>query len=477
MADDSLKPPLTRRIPGAARSGPRSTTRPVLPEAVLKQMQAAVDAARASRDNEHLQRDRAADFPAAAKNSQAARSVFAEISRPVPVETAAPSTRAPATPAPETTTPEIAGTAAARPIQIWPPAETGPRAIGPPATSSQASSPPATVRVLPVPAPQRPAPRRSRSPRRRGPRVAGAAALAVILFASGAVAATLWARASGAASHGLRPHSTRPHSTPPPSTQPPSSPPPTSPSVSPATVTANLAATWVARQVSHNDYVACDKAMCDALTARGFPGRKLKLIRPNSPYPLLAQIMVETPLVAHQFGSNFATKWAPAILTRVGSGAAAIFIRIVSAKGAASYNSALSKDVQQRKASAQHLLGNAHVKAAAAAKNDLAQGRVDARLIVVLTALAAVHPIEILGFGDTFAGASRGIPLRVADLAPNDAASRMKWRDYVGFLRKVLAAQPTTYRPQSVKLIPGGVGKLVFQIEFSAPSPLGIAGP
>ncbi len=175
-------------------------------------------------------------------------------------------------------------------------------------------------------------------------------------------------------------------------------------------MTANLAASWVASQVSHNDYVACDKAMCNALTARGFPGRKLQLIRPNSGYPLRAQVAVVTPLVARQFGSRFATKWAPAVLTRVGSGPSAIFIRIVSSKGAAAYSSALSKDVRQRKASAQHLLGNAHVKATAAARNDLAQGRVDARLIVVLTALASVHPIEILGFGTTFAGSSPGIP-------------------------------------------------------------------
>jgi hypothetical protein len=457
MADDSLKPPLTRRIPGAARSGPRSTTRPVLPDALLKRMQAAVDAARATRDREQVQPGRALRGPAPLMQ---------------------PETTTPETATPETATPSM-------PVQIWPPAQTSPPVTSPPVTS-----PPVTSRALPVQPPQRPTPGPTprpisrpnpRMPRRRGPRVAGAAALAVILFTAGAVAATLWAHASGAAPHGTRPQNMPPHSTPlpstPPRSSPPSSPPPKSQSPSPATVMANIAASWVASQVSHDDYVACDKAMCDALAAHGFPGRKLQLIRPNSSFPQHAQVVVVTPVLARQFGSTPTTKWAPAVLTRIGFGASAILIRIVSSKGAAAYGSALSKDVQQRKASAQHLLTSAHVKASAAARNDLVQGRVDARLIVVLTALAAVHPIEILGFGTTFAGASPGIPLRVADLAPNDAASRMKWSDYLRFLQKVLAAQPTTYRPQSAGLIHASSSKLVFQIEFSAPSPLLIVGP
>ena len=53
----------------------------------------------------------------------------------------------------------------------------------------------------------------------------------------------------------------------------------------------------------------------------------------------------------------------------------------------------------------------------------------------------------------------------------------MKWADYLRFLRKELAAQPTMYGPQSDVLTNDGTSKLVFQIEFSAPSPLLIAGP
>ncbi len=108
MADDRLKsPPLTRRIPGAARSGPRSAMRPVLPEALLKRMQAAVDAARASRDRELLQPGRTVRGPVPVPH--AAPSAFGEISRPGPARIAAPETAAPETVQPETAEPALPG--------------------------------------------------------------------------------------------------------------------------------------------------------------------------------------------------------------------------------------------------------------------------------------------------------------------------------------------------------------------------------
>src|SRR5258708_31488142 len=159
MADDRLKsPPLTRRIPGAARSGPRSAMRAVLPEALLKRMQAAVDAARASRDRELLQPGRTVRGPVPVPH--AAPSAFGEISRPGPARIAAPETAAPETVQPETAEPAL-------PVQIWPVARTSPPVTSPPVTRR-----PVTGRTLPVQAPHPPTRRR---PRRRGPRVAGPA--------------------------------------------------------------------------------------------------------------------------------------------------------------------------------------------------------------------------------------------------------------------------------------------------------------
>jgi hypothetical protein len=212
--------------------------------------------------------------------------------------------------------------------------------------------------------------------------------------------------------------------------------------------------------------------MCDALAAHGFPGRHLQLIRPSSSYPLHAQVVVETPVVQRQFGSSLATNWAPAVLTRVGSGSTAISIRIVAPGGAAAYNSALSKDVQQRRAGVHLLLASPKVKASAQVRKELAAGHVDARLIVVLTALASVQPIDILSVGNAFPGASQGIPLRVADLADSDTASALNTSDYDRYLLTQLKKQPNLFRSQAAGLTHDAAGKPIFRISFGAPSPL-----
>jgi hypothetical protein len=249
---------------------------------------------------------------------------------------------------------------------------------------------------------------------------------------------------------------------------------PQSPSL--ATRRAELAASWVAGEVSHDVSVACDKAMCDLLTADHFPDPKLQLIGPGSSYPLRAQVVVVTPAVHRQFGSSLATDWAPIVLRRVGSGPTAISIRIVSRHGAAAGQSALSKDVQQRKEFAQLLLRSPEVTASEPVRQELAGGQVDVRLMVVLTALAAVHPIDILGFTG-FPGASAGVPLRVVQLAPDtDAASGLNQSDYLQSLGAVLDKQSAPYQPEEAGPTHDN-GKLIFQIKFTVTSHLlGVLG-
>ena len=48
MTEHRRTPPLTRRVPGASGSGPSTSARTVLPDTVLRRMQAAVDAERAA---------------------------------------------------------------------------------------------------------------------------------------------------------------------------------------------------------------------------------------------------------------------------------------------------------------------------------------------------------------------------------------------------------------------------------------------
>ena len=403
MADDSPAPPLTRRVPGAARGGPISSVRPALPEALLKRMQAAVEAARAEERS-------------GAGNQK----------------------RSPAR----------LGLAA-------PPTETGkPRAPAPPMR-------------MPPPAKTRPPARKSR---RRGPKVAGVASLAVILTA--AVAVVLSSQSSARTPESPQSGQPQPQAS---QSQPPGSPGSHRSPPGKSADTTSVAAAWVAVQVGHDALVACDQAMCEALTAHGFPGRHLRLIRPHSPVPR-AQVIVATPVVLRQFGS-LSTRWAPAALARFGAGSASITVRLVAPHGTTKYEAALKADLRSRKASGARLTDNPHISASATARKQLIAGQVDSRLIVVLTALASVHPIRILDFGAPFAGESAGMPLRIANLAQDYAVAGLTRSAYVGFLTRQLNLEPGIYQPEVAGLTHDAAGTLIFQIKYPAPSPLGVLGP
>lgn len=105
----------------------------------------------------------------------------------------------------------------------------------------------------------------------------------------------------------------------------------------------------------------------------------------------------------------------------------------------------------------------------------LANGQVDARLLTLLAALAALHQVRVLGFAAAPAGASPGLPLRTGYLAaavPGTARRRSSLRALARFLR----TQRPPYRPASVTQVrlPGSGPAL--RVEFAAPSPLGLLG-
>jgi len=303
--------------------------------------------------------------------------------------------------------------------------------------------------------------------------VAGVAALAVILIAAG-VAVALSARAprTSTASSGEPGNSgTAASSQSPASTQP-------SPkiSVDPAVVAANQAARWVDAQVNHAVIVACDKPMCDALAAAGFPGRHLKHIWPNEPYPSHAQVVVVTAAVERQFGVKRNAEMAPPVLAVFGTGNTAISIRVVAPHGAAKLKDKLKANQRQLSSAGASLVNNKHVKASPLARQLLLGGRVDPRLMVVLTAVASVHPIDIVSFNADAPGISPGVQYRTADLAPNNPAARMSVSDYTRFLSRTLAAEPGVYHPLVAATTHNFAGQSVFRITFSAPSPLNLLG-
>jgi hypothetical protein len=228
------------------------------------------------------------------------------------------------------------------------------------------------------------------------------------------------------------------------------------------------AATWVARDVSAAAIVACDPAMCDALTRQGVASGNLLALSPGAGDPLGSAVVVETAAVRGMFGPRLAGVYAPEVLASFGTGSDRINVRVVAPDGTAAYRTALAADQRERKVAGAQLAQDPRLVAGPAARAALAAGQVDARLLISIAALAAGQPLEIAGFGDAGPGASSGLPLRSAALrAPEATARRM-----LAFLR----AQRSPYLPAHAGLTPAAGGMAVVTIRFAAPTPLGLLG-
>jgi len=226
-----------------------------------------------------------------------------------------------------------------------------------------------------------------------------------------------------------------------------------------------LAVAWVAHQVSRTATVACDPAMCRALEASGI--EKLLVLGPATSDPLGSQLIIATAAVRQEFGASLGSAYAPSVIASFGSGSTRIDIRVVAPDGPAAYEAALNTDLQNRRRAGAELLGSPRVVASASARRQMLSGQVSSQLLIAITSLATLHPVDILAFGDSAPGASTGIPLRSAELSENvDAAVVQKW---LGFLR----VQRNPYLP-AVMQTTRVDGQPVLLIEFAAPTPLGL---
>jgi hypothetical protein len=241
------------------------------------------------------------------------------------------------------------------------------------------------------------------------------------------------------------------------------------------------AASWITQQVSHGAVVSCDRAMCSALAAAGFPRSNLRVVGPTAPYPapypLTSAVVVVTPAIQGFYGNSLTSNWAPAVLATFGSGDTLITVRVVAPKGAATYRSALNADLSDRKAFGTSLLGLNIMALSGTARAQLAAGQVDPRLMLAIANLAAKESVDIVEFGNIGPGGDADLPLRYADLAANDPAAHLADAAYLQSIRTDLGTVPAVYRPArtATVVLPGG--QTVLRIEFTAPSPLGLFGP
>jgi hypothetical protein len=229
------------------------------------------------------------------------------------------------------------------------------------------------------------------------------------------------------------------------------------------------AAGWIAREVASNIVVGCDLQMCNQLQKSGFPGARLMQLRPTSPDPLGAQLVVATPVIRNQFGTRLASVYAPLVVASFGSGAERVDVRFIAPDGSKAFEAEMATDRKDRISAGEQLLANNHVQASAGARNALLAGRVDPRLLVTLGTLAGLMPIHLVAFDDPSPGASPDVPLRGAEIGADEAAGLP---EMVTFLK----AQQDQYAPAVASITQIANGQHVVTVRYDAPGPMGLGG-
>ena len=245
--------------------------------------------------------------------------------------------------------------------------------------------------------------------------------------------------------------------------------------LAPVTAARRQAANWVARQVNTDEVIGCDPVMCAALEAAHIQANMLLMLGPSQPDPLGSEILLDTATLRAQFGPRLESVYAPVSLAAFGSGAARVEVRVFAPYGAHSYLADLAADVAARKLAGTEMLRNDAIHASPAASHQLIAGQVDTRLLVTLVTLAHSHPVDIISFGTSQAGASPGVPLRSAEIAGAPGPGSTPAAS-VQTLRSFLSAQQPPYRPSAIVAAKTASRQTVLRVEYPAPSLLGLLG-
>ena len=238
----------------------------------------------------------------------------------------------------------------------------------------------------------------------------------------------------------------------------------------------NEAASWVAAQVSRSAVVSCDPVMCQALASRGFSGH-LDEVLPGVIHIWPSGVIVATATVRREFGGDLNSGYAPGIIASFGSGSSQVDVRVIDPRGAAVYKAAVSADLRSRKLGGAELANSSRITAPAIAWRQLRAGRVDARVLTILTGLAAAHPLSVVAFGAPGPGAGAGSPLRSVEFAWSSEAPGAGRPGSMRAIMAFLNAQGAPFRPAQAAVIRLPDGRAVVRAEFTAPSPLGLLGP
>jgi hypothetical protein len=231
-----------------------------------------------------------------------------------------------------------------------------------------------------------------------------------------------------------------------------------------ALATRQQAAAWVTAQVSRGVTITCDPLMCGALQQRGWPAAELSVIGPASGDPLGSGIVMSTAAVRSQLSTRLATVYAPAVIATFGGGATLVQVRVVEPGGAAAYFPALRADQKARATVGGELSRTKRVQGPPAAKEELARGQVDSRLLMTLTGLAHQVPVRITSFGGAGPGSATSDPLQIMNITVPAA----RYLSVLAFLHQ--------QRPPLLALVSAHRHGLTasIKIEFAEPSPVGL---
>ena len=153
---------------------------------------------------------------------------------------------------------------------------------------------------------------------------------------------------------------------------------------------------------------------------------------------------------------------------RFGAGAARVDARAIAPAVPAAVRTQLAAEQAALASAGRQLLGNKNIQASPSARAALADGRVDARLLAILSLLSAQLPVRLVAFIGA-PGAGSGVPLRGAEIGVASPSARSA---VVG----LLDAQQGLYRPAAVTVIGGG-SQAVVAVRFDAPADLNISQP
>lgn len=226
-----------------------------------------------------------------------------------------------------------------------------------------------------------------------------------------------------------------------------------------ATAPTTEAAAWVASQVSGDTIIACDAAVCTALQARGVSAGRLMPLKPGSPDPHGAAVVVSSS------SASAVSQYAPAMMASFGSGDAQVDVRAAEPGGAGAYQSALRSDLAARVSAGSQLLGNNRIKFTAQDAAQLRAGEVDARTLATLAALSSQHSFSVIAFGDAAPGtATLYREVTITSTAATNAAADLA----------LVNAQVQPYLPAYAAIVRMPAGQAALRVEFAEPSPLGL---